>query len=100
MAKKITIGRTYIWGKTSTNRINPEMAEDRRIDEKTKNLIKNHNHLSNDPKDITIFIGRSEFIAEDEGSRLNGHNLFWSVNQSNALKGAKRLTQEEIRSIK
>jgi hypothetical protein len=93
---------TDIYGETSTRQINPDMAlGDRRVDEKTKELIKKHNYLSDSPKEIKIYIARSQAqLKNKEGSTYNPATLFWSVDKSSAIRGAEKLTKQEVSELK
>jgi GH35 family endo-1,4-beta-xylanase len=91
-------GKTFISGRTSTARINPEMSDsfERRMDEVTKVLIRKHNYMSANPRNIPIYVARSEFTVTSNDSTLHGHNLFWSTSKSKALSGARKLTTDEL----
>jgi len=98
MYKGYEIYSPFIFGETSTLRINPDIG-DTRIDSKTKELIKNHGYKSSNPKNYTIYVGKAEFYKEDEYSSYMGHALFWGSDKDSALRGALLGTRERIDNL-
>jgi len=92
-----TIYEPKVYGTTSTLRIN-QHTEDR-IDSKTIKLIKKHGFRSKDPKDITIYVAKTEFFKKDSYSSYLGHTMFWSFDKLLALEMSKQLAIQRIDEI-
>lgn len=98
MNKKITQGKPFIQGMTSTKSINnygaQEGTEDRRITPLTRLEIRDGQ------EDKTIYVARCNFTIERENSTYNGHQMAWSLEKQKALDLAEWLVVEELNQIK
>ena len=96
--QKISQGKSFIQGMTSTKSINnygaQEGTEDRRICPLTRLEIRDGQ------EDKTIYVARCNFTIERENSRYLGHQMAWALDKKTAFELAEWLVVEELNKIK
>ena len=96
--KRLDYLKTALSGTTSTLRINPDMSSSNWADQETKEAIEKHGHASDDPKDIPIYVARSDYSISEEGrTQYLRFAMFWSLNKNTALKRSKEEAKKQIK---
>lgn len=100
---KITETKAYVYGMTSTLRVNPDVANDMRVDSESRKVIKD---AIREKKDIPIYVLRIDTkIVNIEPKEYESiwqmrHVMTWATDKNRGMKQLRKLQKQDLSNFK